>query len=267
MRVSSSIEDKPVRSPWLFRVFRWYATRYVARHFHAVRISRRGPLPVLPGCPVVVVLNHPSWWDPLIATVVTASLPAARRHHAPIEAAGLAQYPFLERLGFIGFESDTTAGARLFLRKSLAILGRRDSILWITAQGQFADPRRRPTLLRPGVGHLARRLDGAVVIPMAIEYPFWDDRCPEVLLRFGTAIEIEAGRARSSRKWTALFERSLESVLDALAIESQDRDPGAFTTLLGGTAGVGGVYDLWRRTRAGSKARPSVPSMRPVSPY
>jgi 1-acyl-sn-glycerol-3-phosphate acyltransferase len=246
----SSIEAVSRRSPRLFRLFRWYARRYASRHFHAVRLSIDGPIPDLFGRPVVVVLNHPSWWDPLIALIVTGFMPGGRVHYAPIEAVGLSQYPFLSRVGFFGVETGTAIGATRFLRTSLAILSRPESVLWVTAQGEFVDPRVRPVGLRPGVGHLAHRMSGALIVPMALEYPFWNDRCPEALVRFGPPIEVIDGLARSARDWTAEIERSLEDQLDALAEEAQGRDPGAYTTLIGGTAGVGGIYDTWRRIRA-----------------
>ena len=47
-----------------------------------------------------------------------------------------------------------------------------------------------------------------------------------------------------------LLEQSLEQTMDALADESMFRDPELFDTLVLGKAGVGGVYDQWRRWRA-----------------
>jgi 1-acyl-sn-glycerol-3-phosphate acyltransferase len=251
MRVPATTDTTlPDRSPRLFRLFRRYVKRYVARHFHAVRVSRTGPMPDLPRRPVVVVLNHPSWWDPLIGVFLTEAMPAWRAHYAPIEAAGLAQYRFLARLGLFGIDTGTAAGARRFLRAGRAILDRPESVLWITAEGAFVDVRRRPTVLRPGIGHLAHRMRDAMVVPMAIEYPFWDDRCPEVLVRFGRPIEVTSGGERSAPEWMALIERELQDTLDRLAEESMRRDPALFVTTLAGTAGVGGVYDFGRRIRA-----------------
>jgi 1-acyl-sn-glycerol-3-phosphate acyltransferase len=250
MPAPSSIEALKRRSPRLFRLFRWYARRYASRHFHAVRLSIDGRVPELSGRPVVVVLNHPSWWDLLVALIVTGFMPEDRVHYAPIEAVGLSQYPFLSRVGFFGVETGTAIGAARFLRTSLAILSRPESVLWVTAQGEFVDPRVRPARLRPGVGHLAHRISGALIVPMALEYPFWNDRCPEALVRFGRPITMDDGRTRSARDWTAEFERSLEDQLEALADEAMGRDPGAFTTLISGTAGVGGIYDAGRRIRA-----------------
>ena len=100
MRVPKTNDARlPDRSHRLFGLFRWYVRRYVGRHFHAVRVSRSGPLPDLPRGPVIVVLNHPSWWDPLIAVLLTASMPAGRVHYGPIEAVGLDQYRFLVASG------------------------------------------------------------------------------------------------------------------------------------------------------------------------
>lgn len=262
------------RSPRLFRLFRWYARYYAARELHAVRISRTGPVPQLPNGPLIVVLNHAAWWDPLIAIILTGVLPDSRDHYAPIEVVGLAQYPFFSRLGFFGIDTTTRAGAARFLRTGLAILKQPRAMLWITAQGSFVDPRARPTRLRQGIGHLAHRLTEATVLTLALEYPFWNDRCPEVLLRFGQPIPIEDGSSATPREWTSAIERSLEDSQDVLAIEAKGRDPEAFTSLIGGTAGVGGVYDTWRRIRSwlgGRTFRPEhatrAPAVAPSRPH
>ena len=222
----------------------------MARHFHAVRVSRSGLMPELTRGPVVVVLNHPSWWDPMIGIVLSGFMPDWRAHYAPIEAVGLAQYRFLARIGFFGFDAGTAAGARRFLRTSLAILSRPDSVLWITAEGAFTDVRRRPTVLKAGIGHLAHRLTEATIVPMAVEYPFWNDRCPEALVRFGRPLAIGPGCERSASGWTTLLEQELQVTLDRLAEESLRRDPSLFVNALAGTSGVGGVYDIGRRIRA-----------------
>jgi 1-acyl-sn-glycerol-3-phosphate acyltransferase len=248
----------PRRSAWLFGWFRAYARRYVRRHFHAVRVSREGAVPILPDGAVIVVLNHPSWWDPLIGLVLTDFMPASRVHYAPIEAGGLAQYPFLERLGFFGVEVGTTRGSMAFLRQSRAILARPVSILWITSQGEFVDPRERPVKLKEGVGHLVHRLSLVTIVPLALEYPFWNDRCPEALARFGDPITVSAGRQFSPTALTARMEQALQDTQDRLADEARRRNPAAFTTILGGTAGVGGVYDLWRRVKARVHGEPPV---------
>jgi 1-acyl-sn-glycerol-3-phosphate acyltransferase len=238
------------RSPWLVRLFTRHVKRfYLARDFHAVRLSRFvRPEPIQAG-PLIVVLNHPSWWDPLVAFVLAELFPE-RSHYAPMDSAALSRYRIFERLGVFGIEIGTLRGARDFIRTSCAILSRPQTALWITTQGRFADVRERPPGVLPGVAHLARRLQGAVILPLALEYPFWEERYPEVLARFGRPIVVGPRADRSVEEWRTCIEEALASTQDALASEAQRRDPAAFDTLVGGKAGIGGIYDRWRWLKA-----------------
>ena len=234
------------RSPRLVRFFTRHVKRFhLARNFHAVRLSRTGrPAPV-PDGPLIVVLNHPSWWDPLVGLVLTELFPD-RAHYFPMDAHAVQRYRIFQRLGAFGIELGTRRGARAFLRTGRAILARPRTALWITAQGRFADARERPADIQPGVAHLARHLERAVILPLALEYPFWQERCPEALARFGPAIVLERGADRTVAEWRVCIEQSLAGAQDALAVEAQSRDPDVFETLVGGKAAVGSVYDFRR---------------------
>lgn len=237
------------RSPFLVKLFTRYCRGYLRRNFHALRLSRAGRPLDERGGPLVVVLNHPSWWDPLVCLLLAELMPQ-RQAYGPMDAAALRKYRFFERLGFFGVEAGTRQGGQAFLRTAIAILGQAGSALWITGQGQFTDPRERPTRLRPGVGHLVRRLENATVLPLALEYPFWQERFPEALARFGEPLYVARGRDRTADEWMTAIEASLQATQDALADEAKLRDPTRFDTLIGGKAGVGGIYDLWRRFKA-----------------
>lgn len=228
----------------------------MAKRFHALRIARRGLQPQAVEGPLVVLLNHPSWWDPLVSMVLLDLFPG-RRHTAPIDATALRGYRFFERLGFFAVDPGTIRGAAAFLRTSLGILAEPATALWITGQGRFVDPRDRPVKLEAGVAHLSRRLgsppDGGpvkgAIVPLALEYPFWEEKLPEALAFFGEPIAIAGGPATVAG-WLALLEERLERAQDALAIPARARDAEAFDVVLAGRAGVGGVYDLWRRWKA-----------------
>ncbi len=244
-----SVPALPRRSEWRVKAFTRYFRRWMGKSFHAVRLSRTGMPPALDGRPLIVVLNHPSWWDPLMGMVL-AELFTGYKHYVPIDAAALRQYRLFEPLGFFGIEVGTAAGARAFLRTSQAILSHPNQALWVTAQGKFTDPRARPVELRPGVAHLAHRLDDAVLLPLAIEYPFWQERYPEALAHFGSPIVIERGQSRSVEEWMRRIQSGLTEALDSLALAAQSQDEARFETLVGGSVGVGGVYDGWRRLKA-----------------
>lgn len=245
------LRDDPValRSPALCRFFGAVMARRMRRGFHAVRLARPG-WPDLPtGRPVIVCLNHPSWWDPALLIVMGTTRYRDRPGYGPIEAAMLRRYRFMARIGLFGVEPGR-AGAAAFLRHGRRILADPRSMLWITAEGAFTDPRRRPVRLRPGIAHLVRCAPEALVVPLAVEYPFWDESAPEALARFGEPMPASDFAGRPVPDIAAALERRLETTMDALALDAQSRDPARFLTLIDGTAGVGGVYDLWRRAQA-----------------
>lgn len=248
-RRSKSPEVLERRSPFIISWFCWYVKRYLPKHFHAVRVSRTGPVPQdLPG-PVIFLVNHPAWWDPLLCALLSTSFPQ-NKHFAPIDAAAFQQYGFFAKLGFYGVEQHSLRGAATFLRTSLALLEYADTMLWITAQGEFTDPRVRPTILRPGVGHLATRLSRGSIVPIALEYPFWQESKPEALIQFGEPILMPASEQCTANEWTERLAWRLEQTQDALAMLACQQRPEDFATILGGKTGVGGMFDYWRRFRA-----------------
>ena len=241
------------RSAAMCRFFEGVMRRQMRRAFHAVRLARPGlPEAVarLPAeRPLVVYCNHPSWWDPAFSMVLITTLFRDRASFGPIDAAMLEHYGFMRRIGLFGVAPGTRAGAAAFLRTSEAVLSRPGRMLWVTAQGSFADPRARPIALRPGVAHLMARLPDAMALPVALEYPHWSESRPEALARFGAPMEGPGTAA----EWQPRLEGSLVEAMDALAADAVARDAAAFLDVMRGRAGVGGVYDLWRRTRAAAR--------------
>lgn len=248
-------EQSPMalRSPALLFLFSHYLRWYLARHFHGVRLSRGG-LPAAPaGRPLIIYSNHPSWWDPALFILMATRLMPERIAFGPMEAASLRKYAFFRRMGVFGIEPDTQAGAARFLRTSLDLLRAGPHAIWITAEGRFTDARRRPVDLRPGIAHLARLVPEATILPLALEYTFWNESRPEALARFGPP--VAPGPERSAAEWGPVLEQALTATMDALAEEAATRNPALFLPLVRGGAGVGGVYDLFRRARAWSAGR------------
>ena len=249
------------RSPFLFWAFGWYLRWYFWRHFHGVLVSRTGRAQQSVGTPLIIYGNHPSWWDPALYILLAATVFPGRPGFGPMDAEALGRYGVLERMGIFGITLDTSRGAARFLSLSLRVLSSPASMLWVTAEGTFTDPRARPIRLRPGIAHLARRVPGAALLPLAVEYTFWNESKPEILIRFGDP--IPTGGDRSVAEWTAHLEGELARTMDVLATEGATRDPALFTPLLRGRSGVGGIYDLWRRARAWSGGQRFDPAHEP----
>jgi 1-acyl-sn-glycerol-3-phosphate acyltransferase len=233
----------------MLRWFSAYTRRHLRRHFHAVRLVRGTAAAASPPkkIPVILVMNHASWWDPLIGLELKNRFFSGRDAFAPIDAAMLAKYRFFRRLGFFGVPQHSVRGAFEFLRVAEELLRRPNVLLAVTPQGRFVDVRERPLNFASGIGHLAARVRAGVFLPVAVEYAFWEDRFPEVLVHFGSAL---AAAPASPREWTARLEQGLAETQDQLATLAQTRDPSGFEIILHGRSGAAAVYDGWRACKA-----------------
>jgi len=247
------VRELPTISKFTLRFFRRIVRRYLRRHFRAVALQHGERLTNTSG-PLVIYANHSSWWDPMISILLAEELLPAARSYAPMDAAALAKYPILRRVGIFPVEMATARGAAQFLRTSQAILDS-GGVLWITPQGRFADPR-VPLTFKPGLGALAVRNPGLLLLPLAIEYTFWDERLPEALLRFGEHVSISDGT--STEAATQQLEAALAEAMAKLKEAVVVRDPRAFRVLLTGTRGAGGFYAMGRRLRAWVTGKPLV---------
>lgn len=245
----STLESAGVRpaSRMLYRAFSAIAHRRLRLHFRALRIAHADRLAGITG-PLIVYMNHSSWWDPLVGISVANVLLPGRVGYAPIDAAALKQYGFFSRIGMFPVDQSSVRGAVQFLRASQAVLAS-GGMLWLTPQGHFVDMRERPVRLRAGLGALMHRLQGAVAVPLAAEYSFWNQPLPEALVQVGEPIVIGPTQ-RSSAEWTQQLETNLQTAQDELAVLSRARDEQAFRVLLQGGRGTSGVYGAWQRVRA-----------------
>ncbi|MCC9656014.1 lysophospholipid acyltransferase family protein [Rhodopirellula halodulae] len=249
---------------WFQNGFHRFLHSYLRRNFHAIAIDRETRLreqfaaassdQAAPqddeSLPLIVYSNHASWWDPLLAHFINERLLAPRQFYAPIDAEALQQYKVFEKLGFFGVQADSKQGAVQFLKTTEALFQRPHSALWITPEGRFADPRDHSAELMPGLSHLCSKLDRGWVIPLAMEYVFWDERLPMVLFRFGEVVAIPDASDWDKPRWSQELTTRLRTSQQRLAELSMARSSDPFENLLRGKRGASGLYDVARRLKA-----------------
>jgi 1-acyl-sn-glycerol-3-phosphate acyltransferase len=253
----------PQISPPVLHFFRRIVRGYFRRHFRAVRVVNPACFTSIPG-PLIVYANHSSWWDPMVSVLLAERLLPARKHFAPMDAAALDRYAILKRIGIFGVDLHSVRGAARFLRTGLDLLAH-NAVLWITPQGRFVDPRVRPLVFKPGLATLAARAPkGCTVIPLAIEFPFWDERLPEALLEFGSPIPVPPHTDPAELE--TLLKSALLTTMDSLQLKSIARDPAPFELLHTGRVGTGGFYQLGQRLLARLRRRPFQPEHTALTP-
>lgn len=243
-------DPQQLRSERWLRFFDRALTHKLRASFHALRLAKPGLPAIDEALPLIVYCNHPSWWDGAFVPVLVKRLFPARRAFGPIDRAALQRYGFMRRLGFFGVQTGSYAGAATFLRVGRRVLAQPDTVFVLTPQGRFNDARHRPVRLQSGLAGLISSVPRVTVLPLALEYPFWTESKPEALARFGEpgVMGTESTGWLSDIQWT--LETRLGAVMDQLADDAISRDPARFELLLEGSAGVGGIYDAWRRLKA-----------------
>lgn len=241
-------------SPWFTKFFGKHVAKMLRKDFHAVRVARGGAAwASLVGSidahegPLIVAANHSAWWDPLVLLFVGQRLLPSRLGIAPMEASQLKKFAIFRKLGMFGIEPDDPRSMEKmgdYVAEHFRTQPR--PTLFITPQGQFVDPRREIEL-RPGAAATASRAgDSCRVLTVAIEYIFWTDRNPELLLRFDEAVP----ETRTTTGWHRALVATMRGNAAALAEAAMTRDPANFDALVGGGATkTNPLYDLWMRLR------------------
>ncbi len=241
-------------SRFLLRFFDIYLSLYVPLHFNALRLSSSERFPRNTR-PLIICINHPSWWDPLTSILLSRFLLRRANHYAPIDALSLPRHRILAGLGLFPVEQGTPRGAVQFLRAAQHILSDANSLLWLTPQGSFTDVRTRPVVFKSGLGSLIQRLDEVTVLPLAYEYTFWNEPRPEILAHCGTPLIFSRTKNKHAVDPGEQVAAALAVAQDELAALAAARDPRNFVTVMGSETGVTGLHAMWRNLLGAVRAQ------------
>ena len=238
-------------NPRVRDAFRWWVTRMVRKHFTALRVSEESGAALdslrTSERPHIVAMNHQSWWDPIVGLVLSRELCEDRAGLAPMDREMLERFGVFRKVGVFGIDPDDPKSLSAMREYVRAFFDEQPGgVLWLTPQGEFADPR-APIRLRPGVSAIASDTEGVVVVSVAIEYVYWLDKKPEALL---LASIVEPPDEPSLPGWHRTITRAMRSDNERLAELATARDPAHFTSLLdSGGGGTSFFYNLWLRLR------------------
>ena len=261
--------EAPSVSPWLQKGFHLFLEKYLAKQFDAVavetsslsnaeiitnqndspaatssRVVQHHPLPF------IVYANHPSWWDPMIAHYLNRQLFPEHQFYAPMDAEALERYQILKRLGFYGVQMGRPEGVKKYLRASSAITQSGAHAIWITPEGKFTDVRDSSAGWMPGLAHLCQRLGHGYVMPVALEYVFWNEPRPVCLASIGPPQSIDSLTTLTKEECSNTLQSCLRSTQTRLKTLVIQRDPNPFTILIKGRSGPKGLYGAMRRLTA-----------------
>lgn len=231
----------------LLSFFRIYLVWYLRRHFHALRLANASRFPS--AHTLIVYVNHPSWWDPVTAMMVSHHLLPNSDHYGPMEEKALEHYSLFRKMGaFPVATGSPEAGDHLFTGARQVL--ERGGVLWITPEGRFTDIRTRPVRFKSGLARLLSQMGRVTLIPLAFEYTFWDERLPEILVNCGEPLRIADGRLEKSHTWNNLLSYAMTSTQEELAQLAATRQGTNFETIVAGGTGISGLYEYWKRLQS-----------------
>lgn len=238
-----------------------YFTKFVRRMFrksfravhilpeHADALARFNSPPLLDK-PLLILLSHSSWWDPLVSLVLHRHFTPDREPMAPMDASQLRKFGIFKKIGIFGLDPDDPRS----LEAMGAYVAERftnnpRASLWITPQGRFTDVR-APIEIRPGGAAIAARTPGISVLCLAIEYGFWTDQKPEVFLSLRPVAAAD-GRENSTAAWHRAILEGMSENNRTLSDAVISRDPANFIAVFDSKsrAGTNWWYDLWLKVR------------------
>lgn len=238
-------------SPRFAAFFASYVRWRTRRCFHAVRIAQPEVLRGFEAdaSPLIVMMNHPGWWDPLTAVLVQQALLRGRPGMAPMDQTQLEKFRFFRHLGLFGIDPDESKNKTAMLEYVHREWARSPrTVLWITPQGRFADVRAELEL-RPGAAAIAARTPGVRVVSLSIEYSFWLDQRPEMFLRLAP---VAGPEKPSMARWHRALKEGMAENAAALAELVIARNPWAFESLLESRAGINPAMNFLLRLRGKS---------------
>ncbi len=152
----------------------------------------------------------------------------------------------MKKLGFYPTQMNSHAGAANFLRNSNAILDQKNSVIWLTPEGRFCDIRDQSADLMPGLPHLVANRDKLAVVSLAIEYVFWNEQKPYMLMRLSEPIFTQELPTRNKVEVNAILTKNLRDNQAALAKLAIARSISPFQLIKNSSKRPSHMYDFAR---------------------
>ena len=246
------------------RWFQRHATGRIRSSFSALHVrGLSGLRQAADEAPLLLIANHSSWWDSLLALWLSqGELPAADAY-GMMDASNLKRLRFFRWIGCFGVDLSSRRDGARAARYALDLLTAPNRMLWVFPQGA-EQPSHLPLRFMPGAAGIAKRAPCVRVIPVAFSYVFAHDEQPHAYISIGDAMSPADGSDRLAQERAVedqrqRIQRQLETGQEGFATMFE-REPSAAarfaTACLDRFAG-------WLAPRQ-AKRRAALPSASPV---
>lgn len=218
---------------WLFARWSLYSS------FHRVWLQSHGPLPEPRDGPLLLYLNHSSWWDGYMMYVIHRVVLRGRFDaHLLMEERQLRAFRFFTWSGAFSINRHDPRDVRRAQLYAVNLLrgGRRPRALFVFPQGKIVPQDRRPLETFPGVARIIAKAGSVTLCPVALRYEFLGEQWPHAFIRIGPTHKV-ANPADGAATLAELTAR-LTAACDALRDDVVDGRLATYSPILKGRRGI-----------------------------
>ncbi len=183
--------------------------------------------------PTIFFAPHSNWWDGIVLYNISH-----RIFHKEIRLMieELNRFPLLRRGGGFSVNKKSPQSAMKALQYSVEVIGDLRNLLFIFPQGIIRPPRFRPIEFQTGLAYIAqnavKKYGKVNLVPVAIDYCFFRDNRPEVVVKFGQRIEFNKDNIIPDRKQLShSLEKALTQACDDLSADISQGNVGNYNIL------------------------------------
>lgn len=235
-------------------VYRLFARWSLWSSFDTVWLRSQGPLPDPDRGPVLLYLNHSSWWDGYLMYVIhRVVLRGQFDAHLLMEEKQLRAYRFFAWSGAFSVNRHDPEDVQRSQQYAANLLrsGRRPRAIFIFPQGKIVPADRRPLVTYPGIARIVALAGGVRICPVALRYEFLGQQWPHAFIRMGPTYtpadpaDIAGTLAEVTTQLTTASDALRDDVI-ALRLER-------FRPLLRGRRGIDKTFDAFLRLLPGRR--------------
>lgn len=226
------------------------------RQFSRIWLKLEGPPPHPADGPLIVYLNHTSWWDAYMLFLIYYRLLSRDfQNFILMEEKQLRPYRFFSWCGAFSIDRKRPGETeRSVAYISQKLRQRRSRILWMFPQGNIVPNDLRPLVIYPGIARIIQQVDQATLWPIGLRYEFRGVQAPEAFISAGPYHAVNG--AGNEQTLVEEITQRLTTTLDHLRDDVMHDRLDGYQTLIRGRRGIDQTFDrllalLPRRDPAG----------------
>ncbi|MEP6923296.1 MAG: lysophospholipid acyltransferase family protein [Pyrinomonadaceae bacterium] len=202
------------KSQWFESLFLAYTRNLFWRRFHELKITGLENLRTRDkNLPLVLYANHSSWWDPLVAFVISQN--AGLDAFAMMEEKNLRRLKFFRRIGAFSVIRENPREAVKSIRYAVELLKEKPNrAVWVFPQGEIQPNSIRPLKFYNGAAKIIQQTSKCLAAPIAMRYEFLENFKPVAFAHVGEAKFYEG--IINVKDLTSHMEESLMMLLENL---------------------------------------------------